>query len=415
MKKEYLFGALIILVVALFLVFKSPLLEEKQITQTNQEKENKPVQNKGLGSLCSSEAECQQFCLKNRGQCEQFCRGKAIELCKTLFPPYDNTTSSNPNNKKTCISNPSPVFTHSFVDISKLTEISRYGNSAFNNPGSQVRSYIVVQENESTPIYAPVNLTIKKIYFSDKNYSQFFGREFIRPEYRIDIEVSCEVFIGFDHIISLSDKLKEYAPQTAAPGKNDGVEVSIPVQAGEIIAYSSGGFPGRAFDFLLMNRAREETHLNPSRWTTPHSRYMDCHFKYFPDNLKQQYIALIQEVNGERDCGPSVKEISNTAAGYWFQGNASENSGPRLSIAGAKHFVAWTLIKNNEPAVDYRDHDVRRVLPQTITEGKSACYFDQDRNTHLYLKMLQNDQLSLSTGSGPCPSSFPQNAEIWER
>lgn len=374
-----------------------------------------PSKQQGLGSLCASEDKCKSFCLTNRGQCESYCRGKGNELCKTLFPPKENIALSAPDNKETCINNPSPVFTHPFVDISKISEIFHYGNNAFINPGAQVRSYVVVKEGESTPVYAPVNVTIKKIYLSDKKYIQS-GQEFVRPEYRIDIEVSCEVFMGFDHIISLSDKLKMYAPQTSAPGKNDGIEVSILIQAGEVIGYTSGGFPGHAFDFLLMNRARQELHLNPSRWTTDHSRYMDCQYDYFTPDLKNQYLELIPEVNGMRDCGPIVQEIPNTATGYWFQENATETSESRFVIYGTNHFVEWTLIKENFPLAAYRTSDAEFTVPRLVTEGKSFCYFDKERNMYLFLKMLPNDKLSLVSKAGNYPSSFPEDkAEVWER
>lgn len=314
-----------------------------------------------------------------------------------------------------CVSNPNPVFTHAFADITKLFSISRYGNNALYNPGSQARNYIAVKENESTPVYAPINATITRIYFSDKNYTQYFKKQFIRPEYRIDFDISCEVKIAYDHIISLSDKFKEYAPQVPSPGKNDGVEVLIPVEAGELIGYTSGSFPGRAFDFFFLNYARKTEHLNPKRWTTDHSLYMDCPLNYFIDDLKKQYFALIPEIKGVRDCGPSVKEIPNTTLGYWFQGDATETSGPRFVISWSEHFVEWTLIQGSESPIPYRDHDAGRVDPETLTAAKSACYFDSDRNVHVFVKMLPDDKLGLVSGSGECPSGFPAEYETWAR
>ncbi|MEK6825471.1 MAG: hypothetical protein AABY00_01660 [Nanoarchaeota archaeon] len=387
---------------------------KESISQTDAPQVNLVTEKQGLGSLCSSEAECRQFCQNNRGQCEAYCQGTKKTLCRTLFPPEENSVSA--KKEEICISNSNPRFTSPFADIAKLTFISRYGNNGFNNPGSQTRSYVSVKEGESTPIYAPVNATITKIYFSDKNYTEFFKKEYIRPEYRIDIVVSCEVFIAFDHIVSLSDKLKTYAPQTPAPGKNDGVVVSIPVQAGEIIGYTSGSFPGRAFDFLVLNRAREAQRLNSARWDTDNSRYIGCPYDYFPENLKQQYLSHIEEIKGIRDCGPTVKEIPNTAAGYWFQGNATESKGPRFGIAETKNFVSWILIKDNESPKEYRDNNGQFPSLAAITEGKNACYFDSNRKVYLYLKMLPNDKLAIVSGEGSCPASFPEEkAEVWER
>src|SRR3989338_1659385 len=371
-----------------------------------------PIQQ--LGSLCSGEEECITFCLNNRGRCEDYCKGKQIELCSKIFLPCVKEEKKI-EEKEDCISNANPVFTHPFTDITKLSEISRYGNSAFINPGSQVRNYVVVKEGESTAVYAPADMIITRIHYSDKNYSQFFNMEFVRPEYRVNFQVSCEAEMAYDHIVSLADKLKTYAPQVSSPGKNDGVEVSIPVQAGELIGYTSGGFPGRAFDFIFLNKARVHFHLNPSRWTTDHSKYMDCPLNYFTDDLKQQYIALIPEVKGVRDCGPNLREVPNTILGYWFQSNATENEGSRFAISAGKHFVEWTLLKGAENPVAYRDNNAVIIDPETVTEGKKVCYYDSDRNSHIYAKMLPTDKIGLASGTGVCPSAFPNEYEVFER
>ena len=371
----------------------------------------------GLGDLCSGEEECISFCQNNRGQCESYCKGNKNEICKIIFPPENHEQNrTRQNNEENCVSNPKPVFTHSFTDIAKLSEISQYGNNAVINPGSQARNYVVVREGENTPVYAPTNVTITRIYFSDKNYTQFFNREYVRPEYRIDFAISCEVKAAYDHIVSLSDKLKPFAPQVPAPGRNDGVAVSIPIQAGEVIGHTSGSFPGRAFDFFFLNYAQKTEHLNPARWITDHSLYMDCPFDYFVEGLKQQYYNLIDEEQGVRSCGPRVRELPNTIAGYWFQGDATETSGSRFLVYGSKHFVEWTLIRGSEFPIAYRTQDADFVLPEKVTEGKSACYYDSDKKTYVYAKMLPNDKVALVSGAGTCPSSFSEDKlQVFER
>mgnify|MGYP001587355508 CR=1 FL=1 len=368
-----------------------------------------------LGNLCSGEEECISFCLSNIGQCQSYCLGNGNELCSVIFHPEDDEQSTGgQSNEVNCVSNPNPVFTHAFTDIAKLTEVSQYGNNALYNPGSQARSYVSVKEGESTPVYAPINMTITRIYYSDKNYS-FLEPGFIRPEYRINFEISCEVEMAYDHIVSLADKFKEFAPQVSSPGRNEGVEVSILVKAGEIIGYTSGSFPGRAFDFIMLNKAKLHPHLNRARWVTDNSLYKDCPYDYFTDELKQQYYNLFVEEQGVRSCGPRVKEVQNTVAGYWFQGEATESNGPRFVIYGSKHFVEWTLIKSSESPVAYRTQDAGFVLPEKITQGKSTCYYDGNRNVYLYVKMISNDKMGLVTGNGNCPSGFPAQHETWVR
>lgn len=368
-----------------------------------------PIKSQGLGSLCSSEAECNAFCLNNRGMCESYCRGNENELCRIIFPPEkDSAQSAQVQKKETCISNPSPLFTSTFTDIDKIAGVSQFGNNGFYNPGSQARSYVFIAESEITTVYAPVNATITHIYYSDKNYSGY-----IRPEYRIDIDVSCEVHIAFDHIVNISDWLKPFAPQVPSPGRNPGVEVNVPVKAGDTIGFTTGTYRGSksgGFDFLILNKARHLPRLNEARWTTDHSLYYGCPYDYFTPNLKQQYYALLQKENAESSCGPRVKEVVGTPQGYWFQGNAIETQGNRFVIYEGNHFVEWTIIsKEDEKLQYYRTHEKNSVSLAQINEGKSACYQDKEKNAYVFLKMLANDSLSLAAGTGACPSAFLEN------
>ncbi len=378
----------------------------------------------GLGSLCSDEKACQEFCLNNRGRCEEYCHGRKIELCTRIFQPTQGGASSssqqNSPSSENCISNPSPVFTHPFTDITKITWISRYGNNALINPGAQARSYVSVKKGESAPVYTPINATITKLTYTNRRYTNNTN-----PEYRIDIRVSCEVVIAFDHVVALVDKFKEKAPQIPANKTSEGNLVSIPVEAGELIGYTSSAFGSTGFDFLFMNRAKPHPHLNPSRWTSDHSLYKGCPYNYFTEDLKQQYLALIEEEKSMRDCGPRVVEKQGTPLGYWFQENATEGGGfkgmeteekgNRFVIWEGKHFAEWTFIKENIPFKAFRGSNDQRTPVETLTEGRSACYFDTEMNYYVYLKMLPNDQLALNSGAGSCPASFPEKYEIWVR
>ncbi|MEK6872068.1 MAG: hypothetical protein AABX16_04155 [Nanoarchaeota archaeon] len=111
----------VILSVALFaLKFNTNREEDTKINDVNQKLEE------NLGSLCSGEEECRDFCQNNRGRCESFCRGNNIEICSVIFPlEYNKQNTDRQNNEENCRSNPNPVFTHAFVDITKITEISQ--------------------------------------------------------------------------------------------------------------------------------------------------------------------------------------------------------------------------------------------------------------------------------------------------
>src|SRR3989344_916056 len=276
--------AMIGIISFVFFVYQAMQEPSSETTQDSKIRQHIPEQQSfSLGSLCSSESECQAFCLNNRGLCTSYCdKNPANKLCLTLFDPKAPSPSLSQDKKSNCISNP----------------------------------------------------TLTKITYSNKFYTNL-----TRSEYRLDMQVSCEVRIAFDHMASVVDFIKERAPTVPANKSSEGNLVSIPVQAGELLGYTSGTIGGRGFDFLIINTAHKNQFINPSRWYTEHSLNKDCQYDYFPENLKQQYMTLIEEEKGVRSCGPRVKEVAGTPQGYWFQGNATETSGSRLAIYESKHFI----------------------------------------------------------------------------
>lgn len=45
-----------------------------------------PLYGEGLGNLCSSPSECQNFCQDNRGRCDEYCRENPSNIfCSSLF------------------------------------------------------------------------------------------------------------------------------------------------------------------------------------------------------------------------------------------------------------------------------------------------------------------------------------------
>ena len=45
-----------------------------------------PLVGDGLGTLCSSETDCKNFCSSNRGRCNEYCReNPSNNLCNILF------------------------------------------------------------------------------------------------------------------------------------------------------------------------------------------------------------------------------------------------------------------------------------------------------------------------------------------
>jgi len=45
-----------------------------------------PLVGDGLGTICSSETNCRDFCQNNRGRCDEYCSSNpSNDLCNTLF------------------------------------------------------------------------------------------------------------------------------------------------------------------------------------------------------------------------------------------------------------------------------------------------------------------------------------------
>lgn len=365
-----------------------------------------------------------QFCQNNRGRCEAYCRGKKNALCAAIFPPQPTAVAprqqaphgqrSSPPATRACVRNAAPVFTRHFTDPAKIESVSQFGNNAFVNPGAQARSYVDVRGSEQAPVYAPIDATITNITLANRHYSGL-----TRPEYRLDLEVRCEVRIAFDHITDLAPGLAANGPHASADKTNEGKEVSIPKQAGALIRYTSGTYRGSesgTFDFLLTNTARPHVFLNPARWSSDHSLYQGCVYDYFTPDLKAAYEALLIEENGVRACGPRVREVPGTPLGYWFHGDATEGKGNRFVIYESSHFVEWTLLAGGVAPTAYRDHSPGRVPLASLTAGTGACYADTDRGQFVYLAMLPSDTLALASGAGACPAIFPADRkEIYSR
>lgn len=66
---------------------------KERITEESIKNSIQRFASQSLGSLCSGEESCKEFCLNNRGKCEDYCKGNENELCKTIFS--DNNVQQN--------------------------------------------------------------------------------------------------------------------------------------------------------------------------------------------------------------------------------------------------------------------------------------------------------------------------------
>lgn len=287
--------------------------------------------------------------------------------------------------------------------------------------GSLSRSYISVKREGNdkkiwVPLYAPTNATLFRITYAYRGDPA----QGARAEYALDFRVSCEVTFKFDHIANISEKLKELAPKEPNIKTNQGKEVSIPIVEGELLGFTNGGLGGGAWDFLLFNYAKEVSHINTSRWTSDHNKYADCPYDYFTEDLKRQYYAMFASAGGEKSknatCRSASRDVAGTLSGGWFKGNSTDTRGSRILLGS--DFSTVDIVRDEGDTLaqginfSLREQNAPKK-PEEVTVGGSVCY--TDGTNHAFLKLLSDTEMAASIASGHCPSTFPEQYEIWER
>ncbi len=389
-----------------------------EIVEDIEEENRQADRGEKLGSLCSGEDSCQFFCNTNRGRCTDYCQNNPENpLCQKLFGqvPEVNREAT----KQLCISNTKPLFTKPFTDLTNINHITPIGNV---NAGSLSRSYIAVKAYPNgtgifVPLYSPTNATLFRIAYAYRGDPS----KGARAEYRLDFRVSCEVTFAFDHIAEISDKLKQFAPTEPAYTTRSDREISVPISEGEYLGSTNGGLAGKAWDFLLFNYAKEVLHINPSRWASDHNKYADCPYDYFTEDLKKQYYSMFTSAGGEKgelNCRSASRDIAGALSGGWFkEKDDTDSKGTRLVVASDYSTVDLVI---DQEATDLARllalrHQNPPVKPEDVKVGQSVCYFDSEKQQHAFLKLLTEVVMASHIGSGPCPSSLPENHETWER
>lgn len=312
------------------------------------------------------------------------------------------------------------VFTHAFTDIDKIAAVNPIGGIGGGSPG---RSYVGVKEGMEVPVYAPMTATLRTIIYADRGAG--YG------EYGLIFKAGCNVEFMFDHIDRVSDKLKKYAPKTAAStSRVPGAEVSVRVEAGELLGYTNGTDLAHTFDFLVTNYAKKNQFLNPRRWEWEQALYSVCPYDFFTSELKAQYYAKLGKPSGTglikaRACGNLSHDIAGTASGGWFKGASTDKRGEYLAVArqyddvmvayrkDGDAFASREDVQSGKPILNIADASPGKY-PADIKPGDSVCY--SGGNRWAYLRLVSSTTLSVADGSGECPAEFPQSsAETWER
>lgn len=350
---------------------------------------------------------------------DQHLNGPKVNSSKEGLEKLTENISSRESKEGNCQSNPNPQFTADFTDLSTIAALAPIGGVTGGSPG---RSYMGVKEGMEAPIYSPTDAVLENIIYARRGGPDTPG------EYGLLFRVSCEVTILFDHIDKVSDKIKEFSPKEPANTSRTagGNSLNVLIKQGELLGYSDGTPQARTFDFLVINKAKPTTHINPKRWQWEQAVFAQCPYDYFSKELKDKYyakIGAVTEMSGVKSftpaqsCGDLSHDKPGTASGGWFKRDSTDIKGEYLAISRDSKRVDVAERKDGlfGPDSQLRDYSPK-VYPEDISVGEEICYNDQQENKWVYIKLVSDTELAVAKGNGSCPASFPQEAsETWER
>ncbi|PIZ00649.1 hypothetical protein COY62_01785 [bacterium (Candidatus Howlettbacteria) CG_4_10_14_0_8_um_filter_40_9] len=328
-------------------------------------------------------------------------------------PNISQTSETKP--QKDCKSDPNPVFTHAFTDLTKISSIGPLGTLTGGSPG---RSYITINDTitKEVPVYMPADATLERLVYARR------GGENTPGEYGLQFRVSCEVTFMLDHIDRVTEDIQKMAPKEPELKSNGGTYPNVEIKAGTLLGYSDGTPIAKTWDLFVLNEVNPPKFINPERWDWDQANTAVCPYDLYPADLKAQHYKLLGTGGGKypftkaEGCGSPSKDVAGTIAGGWFQGDSTDMKGKNLNVSSYVGIPQLSIIQDANKTISFSDWDTK-TLPETIKVGQSICYFDrQGTNKWAFLKLVSETQLSTATGDGSCPSAFPESkAEVWER
>jgi len=341
--------------------------------------------------------------------------------------PGGNDGASGDANDPSCISDPSPVFTHAYTDLEQIDFISPTIVTSSNwLKNRQYHKVVTDADNNAplVPVYAPADATATGITHYLGRMQLWDGTMLELAQFDVRFEVSCEVRFWFDHISELAEPFTSLASTDPALDTRDAeVPIDAAVEAGDLIGYTSGTEPAHTWDFIVVNRSVTNQFANQERYEQVSELvsllHADCPFDYFEEPLRSQYRSLIGSWQGRTpgfDCNLEP-DVPGTIAGAWFLTPFD----PSLDV----NRPDWGLVANlaadgsvdvNGPGATIRTLADAPTFADPTTVTTEHCFEDFNRPArHVYVELISDSELAAAFGDGACPAELPNTYEIFYR
>ena len=205
----------------------------------------------------------------------------------------------------------SPIFTHDVTDFSKIEEIWGWGLT----PGNYLKNhtYIFLKNSKhigkraiapkAVPIYAPGDSYLIL-------YSKFRLEDSKDIHWRLIFQVGCEIVYRFDHLETLSKRIKTHLGEKKVDEDQVGAR-NIPVsplkmKAGELIGFTKSTFDFGVLDLRRSNTLPKYLKRFENRPTGQQFKYASCPYDYFNEKIKAKYLKKVQKgfcLKGEKNAG----------------------------------------------------------------------------------------------------------------
>lgn len=308
MKKSLI--AILIAGAALIIITFILLIKPQNLILSDETKKNIfDTQKQSLGDLCSGKDECINFCLNNKGQCEQYCKGSDNELCITIFPPdelinKDNKKENNQITDREDCEGTQTKFDFAPVNLDKTKYMLPRGLMVGDHVTPVNHHYFQNFDNTeyNIEVYSP-----GKGYITDIGHMP--GAE-EGKDYNINIRHTCTISTNYIYISDLPEKIKAYAPPLHGYRG-----VKIPVEAGELIGYYKNNLDYNLFD--------KDTKLSgfvvPEHYAVEPDKIhiVENTYEYFNEPVKSKLIdksiRTAEPISGKIDY-----DIDGKLVGNWF-------------------------------------------------------------------------------------------------